>query len=204
MRLSYPSNVKVVKVPCTGRVDVLLMLKAFESGVDGVYVAGCMEGECHYLRGNLRARRRVEYVKRSAGRSRTGGRAGGDVQHERLAGSAVCAVRAGDDGAGPVARTVAGEENQRGCAMIVGNRKEFGEIVGKLGALRRVLVLGCNECVTVCGVGGEREVGVLASELRLLLAEGRGDLRGKGAHAGAAVRLRVHRFDPCVSRAITT
>jgi F420-non-reducing hydrogenase iron-sulfur subunit len=63
MRLSYPSNVKVVKVPCTGRVDILLILKAFESGVDGVYVAGCMEGECHSLRGNLRARRRVEYVK---------------------------------------------------------------------------------------------------------------------------------------------
>jgi F420-non-reducing hydrogenase iron-sulfur subunit len=63
MRLSYPSNVKVVKVPCTGRVDILLILKAFESGVDGVYVAGCMEGECHFLRGNLRARRRVAYVK---------------------------------------------------------------------------------------------------------------------------------------------
>ncbi len=64
MRLNYPSNVKVVKVPCTGRVDMLLILKAFESGVDGVYVAGCMEGECHYLRGNLRARRRVEQVKK--------------------------------------------------------------------------------------------------------------------------------------------
>jgi len=63
MRLSYPSNVKVVKVPCTGRVDVLLILRAFESGVDGVYVAGCLEGECHFLRGNLRAKRRVEYVK---------------------------------------------------------------------------------------------------------------------------------------------
>jgi len=63
MRLSYPSNVKVVKVPCTGRVDVQLILRAFESGVDGVYVAGCLEGECHFLRGNLRARRRVEYVK---------------------------------------------------------------------------------------------------------------------------------------------
>jgi F420-non-reducing hydrogenase iron-sulfur subunit len=63
MRLSYPSNVKVVKVPCTGRVDVLLILRAFESGVDGVYVAGCIEGECHFLKGNLRARRRVEYVK---------------------------------------------------------------------------------------------------------------------------------------------
>jgi F420-non-reducing hydrogenase iron-sulfur subunit len=63
MRLSYPSSVKVVKVPCTGRVDILLVLRAFESGVDGVYLAGCLEGECHYLRGNLRARRRVEYLK---------------------------------------------------------------------------------------------------------------------------------------------
>ena len=51
--------------------------------------------------------------------------------------------------------------------MIVGNRKDFADIVGKLGAHRRVLVLGCNECVTVCGVGGEREVGVLAAELRI-------------------------------------
>jgi ferredoxin len=51
--------------------------------------------------------------------------------------------------------------------MIVGNRKDFVDIVGKLGAHRRVLVLGCNECVTVCGVGGEREVGVLAAELRI-------------------------------------
>jgi len=64
MRLSYPTNVKIVKVPCTGRVDVLLIiLKAFESGVDGVYLAGCLEGECHFLRGNLRAKKRVEYVK---------------------------------------------------------------------------------------------------------------------------------------------
>ena len=63
MRLSYPTNVKIVKVPCTGRVDILLMLKAFESGVDGVYLAGCLEGECHFLRGNLRAKKRVQYVK---------------------------------------------------------------------------------------------------------------------------------------------
>jgi ferredoxin len=51
--------------------------------------------------------------------------------------------------------------------MIVGNRKDFMDIVGKLGAHRRILVLGCNECVTVCGVGGEREVSVLAAELRI-------------------------------------
>jgi F420-non-reducing hydrogenase iron-sulfur subunit len=63
MRLSYPSNVKVIKVPCTGRVDILLILHAFEKGVDGVYLAGCLEGECHFLRGNLRAKQRVQYVK---------------------------------------------------------------------------------------------------------------------------------------------
>ena len=64
MRLNYPTNVKIVKVPCTGRVDTLLILRAFESGVDGVYLAGCLEGECHFLRGNLRAKKRVQYAKK--------------------------------------------------------------------------------------------------------------------------------------------
>ncbi len=64
MRLNYPTNVKVLKVPCTGRVDVLLILRAFESGVDGVYLAGCREGECHFLQGNLRAKKRVQYAKK--------------------------------------------------------------------------------------------------------------------------------------------
>lgn len=63
MRLDYPANVKIVKVPCTGRIDVLYILKAFEEGVDGVFVAGCMEGECHFLTGNIRARKRVAYLK---------------------------------------------------------------------------------------------------------------------------------------------
>jgi F420-non-reducing hydrogenase iron-sulfur subunit len=63
MRLSYPTNIKIVKVPCTGRVDVIHMLKAFESGADGVYLAGCLEGECHYLKGNLRAKKRVAHAK---------------------------------------------------------------------------------------------------------------------------------------------
>jgi len=63
MRLNYPTFIKVIKVPCTGRVDVLTMLKAFEAGVDGVYLAGCLEGECHFLKGNLRARKRVNNAK---------------------------------------------------------------------------------------------------------------------------------------------
>jgi len=64
MRLSYPTNVRIVNVPCTGRVDMLHLLKALESGADGVYVAGCLEGGCHFLNGNIKARRRVEAVKK--------------------------------------------------------------------------------------------------------------------------------------------
>lgn len=63
MRLSYPSNIKVIQVPCTGRVDIIHLLRAIEDGADGVYVAGCLEGECHFIEGNLRARKRVNYVK---------------------------------------------------------------------------------------------------------------------------------------------
>jgi len=65
MRLSYPADVKIIQVPCTGRVDILHLLNAVEDGADGVYVAGCLEGECHYIEGNLKARRKVEYVKKT-------------------------------------------------------------------------------------------------------------------------------------------
>ena len=63
MRLSYPSNVRVLRFPCTGKIEENYILTAFERGVDGVMVAGCLEGGCHFLEGNLRARRRVERVK---------------------------------------------------------------------------------------------------------------------------------------------
>jgi len=63
MRLQYPSNIRVVVVPCTGRVDVIHLLKTIEEGADGVYVAGCMEGDCHFLTGNLKAKKRVARVK---------------------------------------------------------------------------------------------------------------------------------------------
>ncbi len=64
MRLSYSADVKIIQVPCTGRVDIIHILNAIEDGADGVYVAGCMEGECHFISGNLKARKKVEYVKK--------------------------------------------------------------------------------------------------------------------------------------------
>jgi len=63
MRLSYPSNVKIIQLPCSGRVDILHLLRAIEDGADGVYVAGCLEGECHFLTGNVKAKKKVQYVK---------------------------------------------------------------------------------------------------------------------------------------------
>ena len=63
MRLNYPANIKIIMVPCTGKVDVIHLLKALENGADGVYVVGCMEGECHFLKGNLRAKKRVQHAK---------------------------------------------------------------------------------------------------------------------------------------------
>ncbi len=63
MRLRYPPNIKIVKMPCTGKIDALYILRAFEKGADGVYVAGCREGNCHFLEGNIHAKRRVRYLK---------------------------------------------------------------------------------------------------------------------------------------------
>jgi coenzyme F420-reducing hydrogenase delta subunit len=63
MRLSYPPNVKIVKLPCTGKIDILYLLRAFEEGADGVYVAGCLEGNCHFIDGNIKAKQRVGRAK---------------------------------------------------------------------------------------------------------------------------------------------
>lgn len=57
-RLKYEPNVRIVRFPCTGRIDYQLLLKAFENGADGVIVSGCHPNDCHYTSGNFYARRR--------------------------------------------------------------------------------------------------------------------------------------------------
>ena len=63
LRIQYPANVKLVKMPCTGKMDIQYILDAFEHGADGVYVVGCPIGNCHHVRGNERARIRVDKAK---------------------------------------------------------------------------------------------------------------------------------------------
>ncbi len=72
-----PENVKLIKTPCTGRISPLFILNAFQSGADGVLVSGCMPEKCHYIKGNLGARRQLdeftrllEYLGMDAGRVR--------------------------------------------------------------------------------------------------------------------------------------
>jgi F420-non-reducing hydrogenase iron-sulfur subunit len=57
-RTKYASNVRIVRFPCTGRIDFMLLMKAFENGADGVIVSGCHPNDCHYTSGNFHARRR--------------------------------------------------------------------------------------------------------------------------------------------------
>ena len=62
MRLQYPTNIRIIRTPCTGKLEIEYFMRAFENGVDGVLVAGCEEGSCHFVEGNLMAKRRVNYA----------------------------------------------------------------------------------------------------------------------------------------------
>ena len=64
MRLQYPPNIRIIRVPCTGKIDILHLLQAFEVGADTVFISGCHEGDCHYMSGNFYARKRVKRAKK--------------------------------------------------------------------------------------------------------------------------------------------
>ncbi len=62
-RIQYPPNVRVIRVPCSSRINPLFILKALQQGIDGVLVAGCHPGDCHYISGNYVARRKFAIIK---------------------------------------------------------------------------------------------------------------------------------------------
>ena len=63
-RLEYRPNVRIIKLPCSARIDVHFILRAFEQGADGVLISGCHPGDCHYTAGNYYARRRFDMFRR--------------------------------------------------------------------------------------------------------------------------------------------
>ncbi|MFC1993315.1 hydrogenase iron-sulfur subunit [Chloroflexota bacterium] len=63
-RRKYPDNIRIIKVPCSGRIDPLFILKGLRMGIDGILVSGCHPGDCHYQVGNYRARRKMAITKK--------------------------------------------------------------------------------------------------------------------------------------------
>lgn len=74
--LDFPQNVRLSRVPCTGKLQEVTLLKAFEDGADAVYVVGCPADACHNVKGSQRAAKRVEAVKKALGEL--------DVEPERV------------------------------------------------------------------------------------------------------------------------
>ncbi len=64
-RIQYPPNVRILRIPCSGRVDVNHIMKAFQSGADGVIITGCLIGDCHYIDGNVKAKERADIIQKS-------------------------------------------------------------------------------------------------------------------------------------------
>jgi coenzyme F420-reducing hydrogenase delta subunit len=62
-RIQYPPTIRIIRVPCSGRIDPLFILASLQKGADGVLVSGCHPGECHYLTGNYSARRKFALLK---------------------------------------------------------------------------------------------------------------------------------------------
>ena len=62
-RIQYPPNIRVIRVPCSGRVNPMFIIKALQRGIDGVLISGCHPGDCHYISGNLIARRKFALLK---------------------------------------------------------------------------------------------------------------------------------------------
>jgi coenzyme F420-reducing hydrogenase delta subunit len=66
-RIQYPPNVRIIRVPCSGRINPAFLLRALQNGADAVLVSGCHPGDCHYISGNLAARRKFALLKNLLG-----------------------------------------------------------------------------------------------------------------------------------------
>ncbi len=110
MRQQYPPDVRIVRLPCSGRVEVNMILQAFVDGAAGVMVAGCEIGSCHFIQGNCRAVKRVAYAKKKL--AETG------IEAERLEMFHIAASQ------GPLFAKTAREYTERIAAIIEQRNKQ--------------------------------------------------------------------------------
>ncbi|MGQ9516617.1 MAG: hydrogenase iron-sulfur subunit [Anaerolineae bacterium] len=112
-RLSYPPNIRIVRVQCSGRVSPELVLKAFHEGADGVIVLGCHIGDCHYIDGNHRTSKRIPMLRQLL--------AYAGIEPDRLR-----------------LEWVSAAEGERFATIVT----EFTETVRELGPIKNVMVMG--------------------------------------------------------------
>ena len=94
-RMQYPTNVRIIHAPCTGKIEMEHILAAFLKGIDGILVAGCLEGGCHFMEGNLRARKRTDRIREMLAEIGIGAGAAQDGQPLGSHGADLCRERAG-------------------------------------------------------------------------------------------------------------
>ena len=147
------------------------ILAAFEKGIDGVLIAGCLEGGCHFLEGNLRAKRRTEHLRDMLDEIGVG--------RERLRMVNLSAAMAPTfvqrvneivetiEGLGPNPLRRRRPSEKAWNAMIVASPKPVTELKQLIDRHKKVLFVGCGTCVTVCLAGGEREVGIAGYGVRM-------------------------------------
>lgn len=66
-RMQYPPNIRVIRVMCSSRINAEMIIKAFQAGADAVFIGGCHPGDCHYVDGNYRTKKRIDVLKRLIG-----------------------------------------------------------------------------------------------------------------------------------------
>ena len=171
MRIQYPPNVRIIRTPCTGRLETEYFMKAFENGADGVLVAGCLEGGCHFVEGNLCAKRRVNYTRECSRKSASKRNVSAwstfpppwPAPGRTIITDMVETVRKLGPQPDEIQRQTSTGEVAHDCRP----KKKHPRLLSIVKAPKKVLLLGCGTCVTVCLAGGQREVSIIASALRM-------------------------------------
>ena len=169
--MQYPANVRIVHVPCTGKVEVEQILAAFERGIDGVLVAGCLGGRLSLRRGEP-----AREAAHRGGASRCSTRSASARERLRMvnlsaseAPTFVARVREMVETVerlGPNPLRAAGEQGalEDDCRKPKADSPRSKRL---LAGHDKVLFAGCGTCVTVCLAGGEREVGIMSYAMRM-------------------------------------
>jgi len=170
MRIQYPPNVRIIRTPCTGRLETEYFIEGLGTRRGRRAGRRLPRRRLHFVEGNLCAKRRVNYTGTSCWKSPRK-RPHPHGQHFRRHGPAAggydCRYGPNHSKTGPEPHPTQWFAQTGELLMIVAQRKNIPDLLAIVEKHRKLLVLGCGTCVTVCLAGGQREVSIIASALRM-------------------------------------